>query len=52
MTTRYYSKQTWRNGGPLCDHTQSLIEPEGRYGEVRFGPRNINSRQADTRQVA
>lgn len=51
-TTRNYSKQSWRTGGPLCDYASSLIEPEGRFGEVQFGPRNINSRQARTRHVA
>jgi hypothetical protein len=51
-TTSYYSKQTWRTGGPLCDYASSLIELEWRFGEVPIGPRNINSRQADTRQVA
>ncbi len=52
MTTSYYSIQTWRTGGPLCDYASSLIEPEGRFTEVQFGPRNTNSRQAVTRQVA
>ncbi len=51
-TTRNYSIQTWRSGGPLCDYVPSLIEPEGRFREVQFGPRNINSRQAGTRHVA
>ena len=51
-TIRYYSKQTWREGGPLCDYAPSLDEPERRFGAVHIGPRNINLRQAGTRQVA
>jgi hypothetical protein len=51
-TTRYYSKQVWRDGGPLCDHASILIEPEGYFVEVPVGPRTINSRQAGSRQVA
>jgi hypothetical protein len=51
-TIRYYSKQALCDWGPLCDYAPSLDEPERRFEAVQIGPRNINSRQAGTRQVA
>jgi hypothetical protein len=37
-TTRNYSIQAWRDGGPSCDYASSLIEPEGVSKKCKSGP--------------